>query len=440
LKQGSIFDSKTKRISNGGPDSSLPQNHFRDHSAGHPERQISRIAQDGHFKDMEPLNKGDGISPLCKAPIVPHLPEEPANQGSQGATQDAPPVSRGKGGENGGLSHEGLKRNQDEQGGYPDKSVEMIGPDTESGKSCSSRTKGQNRPKPGKRESDGEKSGKVLADAGKGPEPFPGAHDRGQHRGKGEGGIKKIFPGSEADSCVLPVLDESVQVLEKPPEGGACREEQEKTTRPIKHQASPGAVKGQGVGKEDIGEPKRCERVGLKRVEPGEAGPGQNPSAKAHGRPKSAPPGKASRSTYGRGRDARLSHALKDKRRDTYSNKEGVTGKGPPGKRRTMDKHRGRRKFEIRGKGFAAQHEAKDREPENHENQENDLKDFFAHEKKSSIPAFPPGRAPHGPVANGGQTPSSFINHPLKWRNPFFERFRWKLKASSGTIKKIVSL
>jgi hypothetical protein len=44
-----------------------------------------------------------------------------------------------------------------------------------------------------------------------------------------------------------------------------------------------------------------------------------------------------------------------------------------------MDKHRGRRKPEIRGKGFAAQHEAKYREPENHENKEDDLEGFLTH-------------------------------------------------------------
>jgi hypothetical protein len=140
----------------------------------------------------------------------------------------------------------------------------VIGPDGEACEPCCSGTKQASRPKLGIRERDREKSRKVGAHAGKGQEPFPGAHDRGQDRGKGEGGIKKILQGPEAYACVLPVLDEPVEILEKPPESGTRREKKRKATGLIEHQASPCAVKGEGVGKKDIGEPKRRERVGLK--------------------------------------------------------------------------------------------------------------------------------------------------------------------------------
>lgn len=87
-----------------------------------------------------------------------------------------------------------------------------------------------------------------------------------------------------------------------------------------------------------------------------------------------------------------------------------------------LDEDRTRGKLEIRGKSLAGQSDAKERKPKKHECKHNGLEDFFTHVKNSSkpiIPAFPPGRKPHGSEANWGEASGFFINHLVKSGNPF---------------------
>ena len=51
------------------------------HSIQFPrKRNIAEKPKDRHFKNMQPIEKGDRIVPLGERPEIPHFPEESANQ------------------------------------------------------------------------------------------------------------------------------------------------------------------------------------------------------------------------------------------------------------------------------------------------------------------------------------------------------------------------
>ncbi len=108
-------------------------------------------------------------------------------------------------------------------------------------------------------------------------EPPPGRIDRGQHGGKGYGGMNAVGNRPIVDAGIIPVLHKLVQVFEKPPENGTEREQGGKKQRHLPHRAGAGPAGAQGVGHPDVGKPQGDEKIALKLADPGETGPGQKP-------------------------------------------------------------------------------------------------------------------------------------------------------------------
>ena len=178
-----------------------------------------------------------------------------------------------------------------------------------------------------------EKVVKSTLDEGKGENELPGARDGRKHGGEGKGGVKGILTGSKLNAGVLPVLNKAVQVFKETPENRAEGEEEEEAKGTIEKQATSFPAKGESVHGEDVGNPQRGERVGLKRAKPGKTGPGQNPENSAHQKTQPPPPREGPRLTGGRGRDSGFADLDKEGEGERTDD-EGVGRKKPPGKRR----------------------------------------------------------------------------------------------------------
>ena len=69
-------------------------------------------------------------------------------------------------------------------------------------------------------------------------------------------------------TLVVPVLNESVQVFEKPPERGTQRKKHHQITGPMHEQASPGPAHAKCVNEKNEGQPQRREAMGLNCLKP----------------------------------------------------------------------------------------------------------------------------------------------------------------------------
>jgi hypothetical protein len=98
--------------------------------------QVACVAQERHLKNLEAVDKRNPVDPLRQTPVIPHFPEETADQGRKGRAENKRPVPMRQGFEEMILFEEGLKRDQDEQGGYPGKSEEMMGEQAEEKEPC----------------------------------------------------------------------------------------------------------------------------------------------------------------------------------------------------------------------------------------------------------------------------------------------------------------
>jgi hypothetical protein len=229
--------------------------HADDDRTLHAKRQVACVTQERHLKDLEAVDKRNPVDPLCQTPVIPHFPEETADQARKGGAENERPVPLRQGFEEMILLEEGLKRDQDEQRGYPEKGEEMMGEQTEEKETCScgSEYKASQASRPG--DTERREPLKAFHNPGEREEPFPGGGKSGQDRRKRKGSIKKVFGGTKLRPYVIPVLDETIQVLKEPPEGCTHRKKEQKGERLIQHQTTPGPAVGQGIQSDDIANP-----------------------------------------------------------------------------------------------------------------------------------------------------------------------------------------
>ena len=69
------------------------QEELRYDGAFKAEGEVSGIAEDRHFKEMEPVDVGYGVDPLSQAVQVPHFPEEAADECGEAEAVNAPPIA-----------------------------------------------------------------------------------------------------------------------------------------------------------------------------------------------------------------------------------------------------------------------------------------------------------------------------------------------------------
>lgn len=204
--------------------------HGSGHQAFQPEGQISPIPEDGHFEQVKVLDVRNAVGPAGKAEEIPRLPEATTDECRQCRYHHGSPVAFLQRIEKGGAVGQSLYGEDDYQGRYPQQGKELIGEDADQGQSAACGQQEDCGNPPGGWQVDGPAVGQASSQGRKGQQQFDHAEHAGKHRSKSQAGEVAVFGRPHAlDAGVIPVLDESVEVLENPPEPDAGRKEQHKT-------------------------------------------------------------------------------------------------------------------------------------------------------------------------------------------------------------------
>ena len=81
-----------------------------DDGAFEPEGEVAGVAEERHFEELETVDIGYAVDPFGEAVIVPHFPEEAADECRQGEAKNASPVALSEFRKKGGAMDQAQRR------------------------------------------------------------------------------------------------------------------------------------------------------------------------------------------------------------------------------------------------------------------------------------------------------------------------------------------